>query len=129
MSFTTAVRSVLSQYATFRGRARRSEYWWFVVFNALVGVAAAVLDGGRSDGPVSTLSALALLLPTLAVSVRRLHDTDRSGWCLLFLLFPLVGVIVLIAFLVQDSGGDNRFGGSPKYRLPSPSWAGSPFAR
>jgi uncharacterized membrane protein YhaH (DUF805 family) len=125
MSFAAAVRSALTQYATFPGRARRSEYWWFVVFNAIVGVAAAVLDRGSSDGPVSTLSALALLLPTLAVSVRRLHDTDRSGWCLLFALIPLIGSIVLIAFLVQDSDRDNRFGQSPKYQLPSPSWAKS----
>ena len=125
MSFAAAVRSALTQYATFPGRARRSEYWWFLVFSALVGIAAALLDGGRSDGPVSTLSALALLLPTLAVSVRRLHDTDRSGWCLLFALIPLIGSIVLIAFLVQDSGGDNRFGPSPKYRLTSPSRARS----
>jgi uncharacterized membrane protein YhaH (DUF805 family) len=127
MSIAAAVRSALTQYATFSGRARRSECWWFFVFNAIVGVAAAVLDGGSSDGPVSTLSALALLLPTLAVSVRRLHDTDRSGWCLLFVLIPLIGSIVLIAFLVQDSDGDNRFGQSPKYRLVSPSWTKSPF--
>ena len=78
---------------------------------------------------MSTISAVALLLPTLAVAARRVHDTDRSGWCLLFLLIPLIGSIVLIAFLVQDSDRDNRFGPSPKYRLPSPSWAGSPFAR
>ncbi len=129
MSFAAAVRSALTQYATFSGRARRSEYWWFIVFNAIVGVAAGVLDGGRGNGPVSTISALALLLPTLAVAARRLHDTDRSGWCLLFLLIPLIGSIVLIAFLVQDSDRDNRFGQSPKCRLPSPSWAGSPFAR
>ena len=129
MSFAAAVRSALTQYATFSGRARRSEYWWFIVFNAIVGVAAAVLDGGRSNGPVSTISDLALLLPTLAVAARRLHDTDRSGWCLLFVLIPLIGTIVLIAFLVQDSDRDNRFGPSPKYRLPSPSWTGSPFAR
>jgi uncharacterized membrane protein YhaH (DUF805 family) len=127
MSFAAALRSALTQYATFSGRASRSEYWWFIVFNVIVGVAAALLDGGSSDGPVSTLSALALLLPTLAVAVRRLHDTDRSGWCLLFLLVPLVGVIVLIAFLVQDSDRDNRFGPSPKYQLPSPSWTKSPF--
>lgn len=131
MSFTAAVRSVLSQYVQFGGRARRSEYWWFVLFSILVGIVAAILDvalgtdsssSAWSAGLVGTLVNLALLLPSLAVGVRRLHDTNRSGWWLLIALIPLVGAIVLIVFFVQDSTpGPNRFGPSPKE--PQPSWA------
>ncbi|MGN9911173.1 DUF805 domain-containing protein [Phytohabitans sp. LJ34] len=131
MSFTAAVRSVLSQYVQFGGRARRSEYWWFVLFTILVGIVAGIIDIALgtdsssslwSAGLVGTIVNLALLLPSLAVGVRRLHDTNRSGWWLLIALIPLVGAIVLIVFMVQDSTpGPNRFGPSPKE--PQPSWA------
>ncbi|MCZ7417958.1 MULTISPECIES: DUF805 domain-containing protein [unclassified Micromonospora] len=121
MSFADAVRSVLSQYATFQGRARRSEYWWFSLFLLLVGIAARVVDSAlgvdfeASGGPVSLVVNLALLLPSLAVSVRRLHDLDRSGWWLLLALIPIVGWIVLLVFAVQNgTPGPNRFGPSPK---------------
>ncbi|WP_319462380.1 DUF805 domain-containing protein [Micromonospora sp. RTP1Z1] len=134
MSFTAAIRSVLTQYVGFTGRARRSEYWWFALFTVLVGLAAAILDGvlgttlgsGRgSTGVIGIIVNLALLLPTLAVAMRRLHDTDRSGWWLLIGLVPIVGAIVLLVFFVLDSTpGTNRFGANPKERpLPAPSMA------
>ena len=133
MSFTAAVRSVLTQYVGFRGRARRSEYWWFALFNVLVGLAAAILDSvlgttlgdSSSTGVIGIIANLALLLPSLAVAVRRLHDTDRTGWWLLLGLVPIVGAIVLLVFFVSDSTpGTNRFGASPKERpLPAPSIA------
>jgi uncharacterized membrane protein YhaH (DUF805 family) len=132
MSFVAAVRSVLSQYVGFGGRARRSEYWWFVLFSALVGIVASVLDlafGTDFEGTVltsgfiSTLVNLVLLLPSLAVGVRRLHDTDRSGWWLLIGLIPLIGAIVLLVFFVQDgTPGQNRFGPSPKHQAAT-GWA------
>src|SRR5688500_19699319 len=112
MSFTAAVRSVFSQYAQFGGRARRSEYWWFVLFSILVGIVASILDSvlgtdfegsATSSGIISLIVNLALLLPSLAVGARRLHDTDRSGWWLLIALIPLIGAIVLIVFFVKDS--------------------------
>jgi uncharacterized membrane protein YhaH (DUF805 family) len=134
MSFTAAIRSVLTQYIGFTGRARRSEYWWWALFTVLVGFAAAILDGvlGTTLGPDNSVTGvigvivnLALLLPTLAVAVRRLHDTDRSGWWLLIGLVPIVGAIVLLVFFVLDSTpGPNRFGANPKERsLPAPGLA------
>ncbi|MBM0204276.1 DUF805 domain-containing protein [Micromonospora sp. STR1s_5] len=123
MSFGAAIKSVFSQYVGFSGRARRSEYWWFALFTVLVSIAAAILDSalgltfveGSSSGFIGLVVSLALLLPTLAVAVRRLHDTDRTGWWVLIGLVPLVGAIVLIVFFVQDgTPGANRFGPSPK---------------
>ena len=121
VSFPDAIRSAFSQYATFRGRARRSEYWWFSLFLLLVGILASVLDSALgvdfegSGGPVSLLVNLAVLLPSLAVAVRRLHDIDRTGWWLLLALIPIVGWIVLLVFALQNgTPGPNRFGPSPK---------------
>lgn len=118
MTFMESVRTVLSKYATFSGRARRSEYWWFVLFTVIVGTVARLIDtmfGYRYSGPVSIILGLALLLPGLAVAVRRLHDIGRSGWWILLGLIPLVGTIILIVWYVQDgSPGDNAYGSSPK---------------
>jgi uncharacterized membrane protein YhaH (DUF805 family) len=125
MSFTTAIRSVLSQYAGFGGRARRAEYWWFALFTLIVGIAASVLDSAlgtdfrgdvTSSGIFGLTANLVLLVPSLAVAVRRLHDTDRSGWWILIALIPLIGVIVLLVFLVQaGTPYQNRYGPSPKH--------------
>lgn len=120
MSFADAVRSVLSQYATFTGRARRSEFWFFVLFTFLVSLVAGIIDqvlntDNAYGGLVSTLASLALLVPSLAVGARRLHDTGRSGWLQLLALIPLIGIIVLIVWWCQDSAaGDNAHGPSPK---------------
>lgn len=129
MAFTVAVRSVLSQYGQFGGRARRSEYWWFALFSVLVGIVTSILDialGTDFDGSItsgglfSLIANLALFLPSLAVAARRLHDTDRSAWWILIALVPLIGVFVLLVFFVQDgTAGLNRFGPSPKYAAPS----------
>ncbi len=120
MDFTTAVRTCLSKYADFSGRARRSEYWYFVLFNLVVGIVASILDNilgtdmDTGSGVIGGLASLALLLPGLAVGVRRLHDISRSGWWILVGLIPLVGWIILIVWFVQDSHGDNEHGPSPK---------------
>ncbi len=113
---------VLKKYTVFNGRARRSEYWYFFLFNLIISVVLAVLDhlmgmahAAFGMGMLGTLYSLAVLLPGLAVSVRRLHDTDRSGWWLLIAFIPLIGAIVLLIFMVMDgSAGDNRFGSDPK---------------
>lgn len=123
MSFGEAVKTCLSKYATFKGRARRSEYWWFWLFAFILGLAAVCVDmsmGWMSEdlgiGTCSGILSLALFLPGLAAAVRRLHDTGRSGWWYLIGLIPLIGSIVLLVFLVLDSKvGENRFGQSPKY--------------
>jgi uncharacterized membrane protein YhaH (DUF805 family) len=113
--------AVLKKYAEFTGRARRTEYWMFALFNFLIYVVLAVIDtkAGLMNplglGVLSGLYSLAVFVPSLAVSVRRLHDTDRSGWWLLILLVPLIGAIVFLVFMLLDSQpGENRHGPSPK---------------
>ena len=113
---------VLKNYATFSGRARRKEYWMFFLISALISIVLTLLDillGTYSveyeAGLFSGLYSLLILLPSIAVVVRRLHDTDRSGWWILISLIPLVGVIVLFVFMCLDSqSGTNRFGANPK---------------
>lgn len=104
------------KYATFAGRARRKEYWMFVLWNAVFGIGVVVLDaivGGC--GALFTLFSLASLLPSLAVSARRLHDTDRCGWWILISFVPFVGGIWFLILMVLDgSRGANRYGENPK---------------
>ena len=115
MGFGEAIATCFRKYADFKGRARRPEYWWWYLFFTLVLFGLSIIDlviaavGG--PGILSLLGYLALLLPWLAVGVRRLHDTDRSGWMFLLLLIPLVGGIILIVFWCQrGTDGPNRFG-------------------
>jgi uncharacterized membrane protein YhaH (DUF805 family) len=104
MSFGEAISTCFHKYADFSGRARRSEYWYWALFAFIVGVVADIVDVSVGSYPaIVVLVDLALLLPSLAVGVRRLHDTGRSGWWLLLLLIPFVGAIVLIVFYVQDT--------------------------
>jgi uncharacterized membrane protein YhaH (DUF805 family) len=117
MTFQEAVKAVLAKYADFNGRARRSEYWYWTLAVVIV---AVVIIAIRSAAPglgqvLNILFALAVIVPSLAVGVRRLHDTGRSGWWILIDLVPIVGAIVLIVFFVQDSApGANEYGPSPK---------------
>ena len=128
MSFSQAVSTCLTKkYATFKGRARRSELWWFALFNYLIGMALSLLCfilaevgcGENFIAVVACLGFLALCIPSISVSVRRLHDTGRSGWCYLLGLIPYVNVItgiVLLVWFCQDSErGENNWGPSPKY--------------
>ena len=113
---------VLKNYATFSGRARRKEYWMFFLFNVLISLGLGVLDvvaGTYSveyeTGFFSSLYSLLVLIPGIAVGVRRLHDTNRSGWWILISLIPIIGVLVLFVFMCLDSQpGTNRFGVNPK---------------
>ena len=108
---------VLKKYAEFTGRARRTEYWMFFLFNliiaaVLLGVEMAVFGG---PGVLYGIYMLAILLPALGVTVRRLHDTGRTGWWVLVWLIPIVGPIVILVFMVLDSQpGDNEYGPNPK---------------
>ena len=103
------------KYVEFSGRARRKEYWMFVLFNIIASIVAGVIDGLLGTRMIGSLYSLAVLLPGLAVCARRLHDTDRSGWWMLIALIPLVGWIVLLVFMCLDSTpGENRFGANPK---------------
>jgi uncharacterized membrane protein YhaH (DUF805 family) len=111
-----AIRSVLSQYVGFSGRASRSEYWiwWGFLVVVYFAVGATALLIGSTGYVVLTLVGLAFLLPNLAVTVRRLHDTGRSGFWLLIVLVPLIGVIILLIFLLLDSQSQpNKWGPPP----------------
>jgi uncharacterized membrane protein YhaH (DUF805 family) len=140
MSFLEAVKSVLTNYVGFSGRARRSEYWWFSLFYEIVAlvvmfaaISIGLITGAAAPGATSEARAMAIggtmmiavgiaylilltmFLPNLAVTVRRLHDTNRSGWYYLISLIPFAGILLLV-FMVEDSTmGPNRYGPSPKY--------------
>lgn len=107
---------VLKKYAVFNGRARRAEYWMFFLFNLIIAFVLGFVEGlVGGPGVIGLLYSLAVLIPGIAVSARRLHDTDRSGWWLLIAFVPLIGVIVLLVFMIQDSqSGQNRYGANPK---------------
>ena len=123
MSLVDSVRSVLTNYANFSGRARRSEYWWFALATIVVfGLLAALSRASAIFAVVYGLAALAVIVPGLAVVVRRLHDTDKSGWFVLLGLVPFVGGIILLVFYATDgTPGDNRFGPSPKAKPLAPA--------
>jgi uncharacterized membrane protein YhaH (DUF805 family) len=115
---------VLKKYAVFSGRARRQEYWMFVLSNVIIVLFLSIIDGiagSDSEGSRSTLTTLyvlAILIPSLAVGVRRLHDTGRSGWWMLIGLIPIIGTIVLLIFIIQDSQlMDNQYGPNPKREI------------
>ena len=118
--------AALKKYAVFNGRARRKEYWVFGLCNLIVWGALTLTDMAIGTfnavervGLLSTIYMLAVAIPGLAVTVRRLHDTDRSAWGLLICLIPLVGAIVLFVFMALDSDpGQNRFGPNPKGVTP-----------
>lgn len=118
MGFAQAVKSGFSQYVSFSGRARRSEYWYWVLFTIIVQLVFGIADAVLFDDELGIFSALAtivLLLPGLSVSVRRLHDTNRSGWWLWIVLVPVIGAIALLVFtLMAGTVGENRFGPDPK---------------
>lgn len=111
--------AVLRKYAVFSGRARRKEYWMFVLFNLIFMFAAFILDsilsGDRGYGFIYTIYSLAVLLPGLAVSVRRLHDIGKSGWFILLGFIPIIGIIWLLVLMCLDGNtGDNMYGPNPK---------------
>jgi uncharacterized membrane protein YhaH (DUF805 family) len=107
---------VIKKYAVFNGRARRKEYWMFVLFYILIYIGLFVVESlVGSPGILVLIFALGLLVPSIAVSIRRLHDTDRSGWWILIGFVPLVGGIVLLVFMCLDgTAGANQYGPDPK---------------
>ena len=130
MGFSEAIRTCLHKYVDFKGRARRSEYWYWVLFTVIVSIVAGILDSAldlkpilfaddpsvTTTGPFEAITSLALFLPGLAVAVRRLHDRDKSGWWILLnLIFVIGSLILLFGFYIKDSvPGANRFGPNPK---------------
>lgn len=114
---------VLKKYAEFSGRARRKEYWFFYLFNIIASLILMFIDTLTNTfnpdigiGTLGFIYGIAVIIPSIAVSIRRLHDTSRSGWWLLLLLIPLIGAIVVLIFMVLDSTpGDNEYGPNPKH--------------
>lgn len=112
----------LKQYADFSGRARRKEYWMFTLFNIIFTIVTIILDNvlGTASPELSYglfygLYVLAMFIPGLAVSVRRLHDVGKSGWMILITLIPLIGPIWLLVLILTDSNpGENKYGQNPK---------------
>ncbi len=98
MTFQDSVRICFTKYADFSGRASRSEYWWFALFIIVVSLVTSMFSN-----LVSGLFSLATLLPSIAAAARRLHDTNRSGWWQLIVLVPVVGLVVLLVFLAQET--------------------------
>jgi uncharacterized membrane protein YhaH (DUF805 family) len=124
VSFADAIRDGFSKYVTFSGRSSRAAYWWWVLFGIIAAIVAYIIDAALGTGYVFYgLVELALLLPNLAVTVRRLHDTSRTGWWLLIGLIPFVGAIVLLVFTLQGSDPPNKWGSGPD---ASPAEASAP---
>jgi uncharacterized membrane protein YhaH (DUF805 family) len=113
--------TVLKKYAEFSGRARRKEYWMFALMNFLISILISIVGAviGDTDGLIavslSGVYALFIFIPSLAVTVRRLHDTNKSGWWILITLVPLIGGLVLLIFMIMDSDPNtNAYGANPK---------------
>jgi uncharacterized membrane protein YhaH (DUF805 family) len=105
MTFIDSIKICFNKYATFEGTASRSEYWWFYLFTVLASIFLSAFSQTLSGA-----FSIAVLLPSLAAGARRLHDTDRSGWWQLLWFVPLIGWIILIIFLAQESRA-NRYAG------------------
>ena len=110
VTFIDAIRMFFTKYADFSTRSRRSEYWWTVLFCA---IASSLASWILKD--YAWIWSLVVLIPTIAVSVRRLHDIGKSGTWLLLELIPVVGLIILLVWYCKDSTGDNQWGPNPKY--------------
>jgi len=113
---------VLKNYAVFNGRASRSEYWYFVLFNIIISLVLMVVENalgltsfteGGGLGMLSLVYALVVLVPSIAVGIRRLHDTDRSGWWMLLAIIPILSLVLVVFFIFKSSKGDNQYGSSP----------------
>ena len=111
MSFSQAIAAGFSNYVNFAGRACRSEYWYWVLFIVLAEIVTSIIDYVIGYQVTTTLFGLAVLLPGLAVTIRRLHDLDRTGWWFLLAFIPVVGWIILIIwYCARGTAGPNRFG-------------------
>lgn len=118
MGFGEAIKSYFSNYAVFKGRSRRSAFWYTVLFTALVSFAAGIINPGpiddngfRNPGTLENLWSLATFIPSLAITFRRLHDTGKSAANIFWIFLPVIGWIILLVALVKDSdAGANQYG-------------------
>ena len=109
IGFVDAVKLAFVHFADFAGRARRSEYWWFTLFNVIVSL---VFSLALPD--FSWIWSLVVLIPGLSLCIRRLHDVGKSGWFYLWILLPLAGGIIILIQMLKDSAEDNQWGPNPK---------------
>lgn len=110
--------AVLKKYFVFSGRARRKEYWMFFLFNFIIAIVLGVVDGVLGTMIIGMLYSLAVLIPGIAVTFRRLHDIGKSAWWLLVLLVPIIGVIVILVFMfLAGEEGQNQYGPNPKLEI------------
>ena len=113
---TSVDKVVFKNYINFEGRASRPEYWWFVLAYAIVNIILSIIP--KAGPTLSGILALALLIPSIGVAVRRLHDINKSGWWYLLLLIPIVGYIILIIWFVKPSdAGENQYGEKPRWEV------------
>lgn len=122
MGFTQAAKAFWTNYANFNGRASRSEYWWAYLSIFLIAIAVGLFVGLLS-GVSSTLSGivaivlgifyLVIIIPSISIGVRRLHDVDKSGWLMLLCIVPLISLVLLYFFVIKGTDGPNRFGADP----------------
>jgi uncharacterized membrane protein YhaH (DUF805 family) len=118
MGFGQAIASGFANYVNFSGRATRPQYWYFVLFLFIVGIVAVLIDFGVFNatdiGPTNAIFTLATFLPSLAVTIRRLHDIGRTGWWVFLAFVPIIGIIVLIVWACQrGEAGPNAYGPPP----------------
>jgi uncharacterized membrane protein YhaH (DUF805 family) len=113
MGFSEAVRTCFSKYATFSGRAPRSEFWFFLLFCIVVQLVGEIIDKASSSLILGAIISLVLLLPTIAVSVRRLHDIDRTGWWYLLVFTVILWILLLVWYCMRGTVGPNRYGPDP----------------
>jgi uncharacterized membrane protein YhaH (DUF805 family) len=115
MGFQESIRQCLQKYADFNGRATRSEYWWFYLFILLAYIGLGILSAYLSDAFTILFGVflLGMILPSLSVSVRRLHDTNKSGWMMLLSLIPIVNLVLLYFVVLPSDAQANQYGETP----------------
>jgi uncharacterized membrane protein YhaH (DUF805 family) len=124
MTFAQAVSSGLHRYFDFRTRSSRSEYWWWSLFSALVGIVTSIIDLSIGVAVFNGITSLALFIPGIAVAVRRLHDINHSGWWFL-IAFTIIGILLLIYWYIQPgTRGANDFGADPLRPATGPDFEG-----
>ena len=110
VSFSDAISLAFKNYVNFHGRSTRAEYWWFFLFTFTLSIVTQIIDSFSSLGVTNFISSLIVLLPSLAVGVRRLHDIGKSGWWLLLWFAVIVGWVILLVWSVRKSDGPNKYG-------------------
>ena len=112
MNFIESIQTCYKKFFDFSGRASKSEYWWFQLYNAVIYVLIFVFQGDLTL--LFSILVIANIIPTYAAAVRRIHDSDKSGWMVLIAVIPLIGLYVIVLLLQEGSKGKNRFGTKPK---------------